>query len=227
MTDDPARLATANEALAQVQPGMTIGLGSGRAVFALIRLIGEHFGSQAELTAVVASTEAACLAKKVGIKLIELGAGVRLDVAFDGADEVDSELRMIKGGGAALLREKLVMAAADKVVIFAEARKMSNYLGSTYRLPVEIVAFAWSQTQERVAQIIDNPALRTDPEGSPFVTDNGNYLLDGSIAEGTDLEAVASRLKQCLGVVEHGLFLHEANEIILGEPDGSTITLHR
>ena len=225
MIEDAGRAAAVAKAAELIEPGMLLGLGSGRAVFALTHLIGEKFGNR--LTAVVASPQTAEIAAAAGIKVIELGAETALDLAIDGADEVDNQLHLIKGGGAALLREKLVIAAAAKTVILAEDRKLVDRLGSTHTLAVEVVPFAWGQTQRRVAKLIDNPALRADAQGAPVVTANGNYLLDGHIEDSGDLQELADNLATTLGVVEHGLFLDQASEVHFGRQDGTVTTLFR
>jgi ribose 5-phosphate isomerase A len=226
LLDDPARAAAVAAARPRIEPGMTIGLGSGRAVFALVDLVGATWSSPRPLRAVAASARTEARARAAGIELVGLDADRPLDLAVDGADEVDPALRLLKGGGGALLREKLVLAAARHVLIVAEAPKLVERLGTTKALPVEVVRFAWPTTRHRLLDLVPSAALRRAPDGSPVVTDEGHHLLDCTLPEG-DLGSLASALKATLGVVEHGLFLDHADEVLLGRPDGSVQHLHR
>ena len=224
--DDPARAAAAAAALARIEPGMTVGLGSGRAVFALIDLLGAGWSQPRPLRAVVASSRTEARARAAGIDLVDLEEDRVLDLAVDGADEVDPDLRLLKGGGGALLREKLVIAAARHVVIVAEAPKLVERLGATKALPVEVVRFAWPTTRRRLLDLVPSATLRRTPDGRPFVTDEGHHLLDCAIPDG-DLPTLATALKSTLGVVEHGLFPDQADEVLLGHPDGRVQVLVR
>jgi ribose 5-phosphate isomerase A len=225
--DDPARAAAVAAARPRVEPGMTIGLGSGRAVFALIDLVGATWSSPRPLRAVAASARTEARARAAGIELVDLDTDHPLDLAVDGADEVDPALRLLKGGGGALLREKLVLAAARHVLIVAEIPKLVDRLGATRALPVEVVRFAWPTTRHRLLDLLPSATLRPTLEGHPFVTDEGHHLLDCPIPADADLESLAPALKSTLGVVDHGLFLHHADEVLLGDPDGSVRHLHR
>ncbi len=220
MPNDPSRLAAVAAAIEEVEPGMTLGLGSGRAVFALADALVERYGSKTTFRAAVASAVTAEHVGHSGIEVIDLTADVRIDLAIDGADEVDPDLGLIKGGGAALLHEKLIIAAADRVIIMAEASKKVARLGDVRRLPVEVVKYGWEVTSQRILQLTDTADLRTD-NGRPVVTEENDLLLDVTIPPG-DLHEFAARLKATLGVVEHGLFLDQADEVIFGSPDGTT-----
>jgi ribose 5-phosphate isomerase A len=222
---DPARAAAVAAARTRIEPGMTIGLGSGRAVFALIDLLAATW-SAPPLRAVVASARTETRARAAGIDLVDLDTDRVLDLAFDGADEVDPALRLLKGGGGALLREKLVLAAAGHVVIVAESPKLVDRLGATRPLPVEVVRFAWPTTRRRLLDLVPSATLRRTPEGLPFVTDEGHHLLDCAFPDG-DLPALATTVKSTLGVVEHGLFPDQADEVLLGNPDGTVRALRR
>ena len=217
----PAREACARAAVERIEPGMTIGLGSGRAVWRAIELIGERWPDGPPLRSAFASERTAERARAVGIEAVELDGSTRLDVAFDGADEVGPGLGLIKGGGAALLREKLVVAAAERFVVLAEERKRVERLGATFRLPVEVVRFAWADTRGRVLELLPSAELRTGDGGEPVVTDEGHHLLDCELPASGDVDALAAALKGTIGVVEHGLFLGMADEALLGRPDGS------
>jgi ribose 5-phosphate isomerase A len=217
---DAARNAAAAAALERIEPGMTIGLGSGRAVWRTIELIRERWPGGPPLRSAFASDKTSELGREAGIAAVELDGATHLDLAIDGADEVGPGLGLIKGGGAALLREKLVVAAAERFVVICEARKRVERLGETFLLPVEVVRFAWQDTQRRVRELMPIAELRTRDDGSAVVTDEGHHLLDCEIPEGTDVDALARDLKSAVGVVEHGLFLGLADEALLGRPDG-------
>jgi ribose 5-phosphate isomerase A len=218
--DATARAAAAAAAVELVEPGMTIGLGSGRAVWKVVELLDAREGVRAAM----ASERTAELARAVGIELVELDGSVELDLALDGADELDPELRLIKGGGGALLREKIVISAARRFVVVAELPKRVNHLGEHHRLPVEVVPFAWRDTRRRLAPLLPDADLRvTDSE--PYRTDEGHYILDCALHPGADVEALAHELEHVPGVVEHGLFIGMAERALLGRPDGGVDAL--
>jgi ribose 5-phosphate isomerase A len=224
--DDPARAAAVAVARTRVQAGMTIGLGSGRAVFALVDALASKWRGPSGLRAVTASEATATRARAVGIEVVELDGELTLDLMIDGADEVDRGLGLIKGGGSALLREKLVMAAARRVVIVAEAAKFVERLGTIHPLPVEVVRFAWAATRRRLLGLVPSAVLRVGADGAPVVTDEGHYLIDCAVPDG-DLVALGAAVKATLGVVDHGLFLGMADEVLLGREDGSVRVLRR
>ena len=190
-----------------------------------MELARERWPDGPPLRAAFASDRTAELGRSLGIEAVELGAGLRLALAIDGADEVDGELGLVKGGGGALLREKLVVCAADRFVVVAEERKRVARLGQEFRLPVEVVRFAWEQTRERVLGLVSEAVLRSGDGGEPVVTDEGHLLLDCRLPAEGDLHELAARLKATVGVVEHGLFLGMADEVLLGRPDGGVETL--
>jgi ribose 5-phosphate isomerase A len=223
---DSARMAAVLATLPLVEENMIIGLGSGRAVFALTDAIGEKWDGRPPVKAVVASSTTAKRAEEAGFSVIDLNDVDALDIAFDGADEVDSDLAVIKGGGAALLREKLVIACAKRTVLMAEDNKKVDRLGQTRLLPVEIVRFGWETTRKRVLHMVDDAQLRIDEHHQPVITDEGHLLLDVPVPSG-DITELAQALKATLGVVEHGLFINMATDVVLGHDDGSATTLQR
>jgi ribose 5-phosphate isomerase A len=227
--DDDARAAAAAAAVDLVSPGMTIGLGSGRAVWKVVELLGARFGEgrRGPLHAVAASSRTDELARAAGIDVVELDGSLELDLALDGADEVDGSLRLIKGGGGALLREKIVVSAARRFVVVAETRKRVKRLGEGFRLPVEVVKFAWRDTRRRVGELVPEPTLRLQDDGESYVTDEGHFILDCTLPGNADLESLDAELKRVPGVVEHGLFIGLASQAMLGRPDGEVDMLLR
>jgi ribose 5-phosphate isomerase A len=217
-----AREAAARAALERIEEGMTIGLGSGRAVWRLIELIGERWANRPPLRSAFASEVTRELAAKAGIEPVDLDGDTVLDLAIDGADEIDPRLGLIKGGGAALLREKIVVIAAREFLVVAETRKKVARLGgSGFKLPVEVVQFGWRDTRRRVLSLVPSADLRTEAaRGKPVITDEKHYLLDCRLPEDGDLSALAAALKATVGVVEHGLFIDMATEALLGTPQG-------
>jgi ribose 5-phosphate isomerase A len=224
--DAEARAAAVAAARDHIEPDMAIGLGSGRAVLALVDALAGRWPGQPPLRVTVASSVTEARARAAGLQLVKLGPGTVLDLAIDGADEVDPQLNLIKGGGAALLREKFVIGAARRVLIVAEARKHVPRLGTTHALPVEVVRFAWETTRRRVLDLVPEAVLRTEAAGDPVLTDEDHYLLDCKVPDG-DLAELGAALKATLGVVDHGLFLGIADEVVLGHSDGTVSTLRR
>ncbi len=217
----PARDAAASAAVELVEPDMTIGLGSGRAVWRVVELLGERSDG---IRAVVASERTDALTRAAGIAVVELDGGFGLDLAIDGADEVDPRLRLIKGGGGALLREKIVVAAAKRFVVVAETSKRVERLGEGFRLPVEVVRFAWRDTARRLAEILPGGELRAE-DGEPYVSDEGHFIIDCPLGAEHDPEVLDTELRRVPGVVEHGLFVGMTERALLGTPDGGVEVL--
>lgn len=214
---DAARAAAAAAAADRVEPGMTIGLGSGRAVWKVVETIGRR-GIRVRAAAASVRTEE--IAAEAGIELIDLDAAAPLDLAIDGADEIDPQLGLIKGAGGALLREKLVIAAARQFVVVAETDKKVQRLGESRAVPVEVVRFGWRSTQARLLDgIVPAAELRLAGD-SPYVTDEGHVILDCEVPAEGSIEELAAALKSETGVVEHGFFLGMADEVLLGALDG-------
>jgi ribose 5-phosphate isomerase A len=222
--DDAARTAAAAAATELVEPGMTIGLGSGRAVWKVVDALAARGEPVRTATASSRTDE---LARRAGFEVVELDGTVVLDLALDGADEVDPELRLIKGGGGALLREKIVVSAARRFVVVAETPKKVDRLGEHFRLPVEVVRFAWRDTRRRLAQLLPDPELRLRDDGESYVTDEGHFILDCPLPADADVDALDGAVKQVPGVVEHGLFIGLAERALLGRPDGGVEVLER
>jgi len=224
---DAARAAAARAAAALVERGSTIGLGSGRAVWAVTELLGERLDELAPLRVVVGSSRTNYFARKAGLETIELDGSFRLTLAIDGADEIDPQLGLLKGGGGALLREKIIVAAADRFVVVAEAPKKVERLGATMGIPVEVVRFGWRDTRARLLRLLESAEIRRDEDGSIYETDEGHYIVDCAPHPTGSMEDLAAAICAMPGVVEHGLFLTEADLVLLGEPDGGVERLER
>ncbi len=201
------RTRAAERSLDYIESGMLLGLGSGTTVAALVGLLAPRVAAGLRVQVVCGSTHIKTQAATAGIPLADDAAFSRLDLAIDGADEIDPQLRAIKGGGGALLHEKIIAAAADRVIFMADSRKPVAQLGKA-ALPVEVVPFGWPSVARRLAAMGPAPVLRNDPAtGQPFVTDEGNYILDCRFGAIADPEALAARLEAIPGVMAHGLFL--------------------
>jgi ribose 5-phosphate isomerase A len=224
---DRAKRAAAERAVAMVAPGMKLGLGTGSTAAIFVELLAERAGREDLGLVCVATSEAtAQLAQARSLEVVDLGAVLRLDLTVDGADEVDGEMRLIKGGGGALLREKIVAHASDRMVVIADEGKRVATLGR-FALPVEVVRFGWEATRAALRRLLLEAAvegrdvdLRMAGE-APFVTDEGHYILDLRLGRIGDPAALAAALSAVPGVVEHGLFIGMAARAILGRADGS------
>jgi ribose 5-phosphate isomerase A len=227
--DAAARAAAAAAAVELVSPGMTIGLGSGRAVWKVVELLEARVSALGggALRVAAASSRTDELVRAAGISVVELDGTIELDLALDGADQVDRSLRLIKGGGGALLREKIVVSAARRFVVVAEAPKLVERLGEGFPLPVEVVRFAWRDTRRRLRRLLPDAELRLRDHGESYVTDEGHFILDCSLPGDADLGTLDRSLKQVPGVVEHGLFIGLAERVLLGRTDGEVEVLAR
>ena len=211
---DREKKAAAAAAVREVEDGMRLGLGSGSTALLAVRALGERVRRGLSIVGVPTSRETARVAREVGIELDDLATEPHLDLTIDGADEVDAKLRLIKGGGGALLHEKIVAAATKRVLIVVDRSKIVETLGA-FPLPVEVIPFAASLVAERIRRLGVEPALRRTKDGQPFVTDEGNRILDCPFGAIDDPEALDVTLSVIPGVVEHGLFLGLAHETIV------------
>ncbi|MBP1933574.1 ribose-5-phosphate isomerase RpiA [Ammoniphilus resinae] len=205
------------KAVDYIEQDMLIGLGTGSTVFWTMQKLAERVKEGLRIQAVPTSTATEELARKLGIPLLTLEDVKELDLVIDGADEISAELDLIKGGGGALLREKLVALASKKRIIVADSGKLTEELGG-FPLPIEIVRFGWEQTFSRVLQLGCQITLR-EAENTPFITDNGNYILDCKFDGITDPVGVHQQLKLLPGVIETGLFVQLADVVVVGFPD--------
>lgn len=218
--------AAGRAALAEVRSGSLLGLGTGSTIRYFLEALGEALaaGSLEDVRGVSTSiaTEDACRA--LGIQTLPLAAGVRLDVAIDGADEVSGALDLIKGLGGALLREKMVVQAARRFVVIADTSKEVERLGTRAPLPVEVVRFGWQAHDAYFRGLGAEPEPRRDDAGELFVTDNGNHIVDLRFPNGiSDPGALDRSLQRRAGVVENGLFLGVAERAYIGGPEGVSI----
>ena len=207
MSDSVAeRRLVAQKSLDYVTDGMRVGLGSGSTLAAVVPLLGERVRAGLRIQAVCASSSTHALATQAGIPLLDEMTFDRLDLAIDGADEIDPKLRMIKGGGAALLREKIVAAAADRFLVIVDSRKPVQQLGQ-FPLPVEVTRFGWQSMARRLRGLFPATLRLDKATGQPFVTDEGNYILDCQTGAIADPDALAAQLSAMAGVMAHGLFI--------------------
>jgi ribose 5-phosphate isomerase A len=206
-----------------VEDGMRVGLGTGSTAHWLVERLGERVRAGLRVRCVPTSRRTEEQARALGIPLVTLGEVVELDIAIDGADEIGPDLALIKGGGGALLREKLVASAARRFVVIADKSKRVEVLGR-FPLPVEVVQFGWELTARRVAAVTEvEPVLRRETNGDPFVTDNGNYILDCRCGELPDPARTEHELKSLAGVVESGLFVGMADTAVVADAEGLEI----
>jgi ribose 5-phosphate isomerase A len=220
MDAEAQKRAAAARALDFVSAGMRLGLGTGSTAKHFVDLLGERVRGGLDVIAVPTSEATRAQAESLGIRLTTLDETSALDVTVDGADEIGPDLMLIKGGGGALLREKIVASASAKMIVIADASKCVATLGR-FPLPVEIAPFGASATRRAVEQACGAPApMRKTKDGHVFVTDGGHWLLDAKLERIADPAALATRLSAIPGVMEHGLFIGLAWAAIVAGPDG-------
>jgi ribose 5-phosphate isomerase A len=221
---DEWRRSAAEAALGEVRGGMKLGLGTGRTAEHFVRLLGERVRAGLDVIAVATSERTAALAASAGIAMTTLDQEPVLDLAVDGADEIDPQLRLIKGGGGALLREKIVAYAAKRFLVIADEAKFVAHLGA-FPLPVEVVPFGMAATVKAIGRAIAKAGLTGDTvlrqgSGGPYFTDNGNRIVDLHLRHISNPEALAAALAAIPGVVEHGLFIGLASAAIIAGAGG-------
>jgi ribose 5-phosphate isomerase A len=225
MPIEDQKAAAAREALALVMSGMKLGLGTGTTAKHFVEQLGARVKGGLDVICVATSKETEALAKSLGIRMVSLDEEPYLDLTVDGADEIDGNLRLIKGGGGALLREKIVAAASERMVVIADLSKKVRMLGRG-PVPVEVVPFGVMATIAMVEGLAAEAGSKGDlrirkrPDGTSFVTDNGNFILDCTFGPIDEPEDLADALALAPGVVEHGLFLGYADLAFLAGPDG-------
>ena len=214
MANDQEKEAAARASLRFIKDGQVVGLGTGSTAAHFIQLLGEQVKQGLRVRGIPTSVRSKELAESLGIPLTTLAECQEIAVTVDGADEVDPQLRLIKGGGGALLREKIVASATKQLVIVADASKQVKMLGK-FPLPVEVIRFSQALVSKRITALGANVQLRVDNSGKPFVTDENNHILDCHFGEIRDPEALARQLSDMPGVVEHGLFIGMASVALL------------
>lgn len=219
---DTLKRTAAVHAVRFIEPGMTAGLGTGStAIHAVRELARRHAaGELPGFRTFATSSDIARFAREAGLPLLLPGELVQIDVTIDGADEVDPQLNVIKGGGGALFHEKVVAQSTRREIIVVDDAKMSPRLGTIHPLPVEVIPFGCEAQRIFLDSIGGNPRLRTTVSGEPFVTDEGNFIYDCAFGPIADSEELAAELRSRTGIVEHGLFLGMADDLIIASPSG-------
>jgi ribose 5-phosphate isomerase A len=213
---DGLKRAAAALAVAEVEDGMVLGLGTGSTATFALEALATRMATGLRVVGIPTSEKTAALARRLGVPLTDFAAHRRVDLTIDGADQVErGTLALIKGLGGALLREKIVASASRRMVVVVDETKLVDRLGGETPLPVEIVAFGWQTVLDHLGEIGCAPRLRLAGE-KPFTTDGGNYIADCAIAEISDAAALEARLSAVIGVVETGLFVGLASKIVVG-----------
>jgi ribose 5-phosphate isomerase A len=218
---DTEKAAAARASLRFVQDSNIVGLGTGSTAAHAVRFLGERVHAGLKIRGIPTSVKTQELAASLGIPLTTLDEFQQVDVDIDGADEFDPQLHLIKGGGGALLREKIIASASRQVIIIADSSKQVAVLGK-FPLPVEVIPFAQQLVAKRVAALGASVKLRQDAKGNPFVSDEGHHILDCSFGKIPDPPALARQLSDMPGVVEHGLFIDLATVVLVAKGESVT-----
>jgi ribose 5-phosphate isomerase A len=218
------KIEAAREALGHVADGMKLGIGTGSTAEEFVRLLAVRVGEGMGVTGVPTSERTAQLCRELGVPLSTLDETPQLDLTIDGADEIDPALSLVKGGGGALLREKIVAAASARMIVIADASKLVDTLGR-FPLPVEVNQFGLRATEIAIGEAagrlgLEGPLTLRMTSGEPFVTDGGHFIIDASFGRIPDTRALSDALHAIPGVVEHGLFLGLADAAIVADADG-------
>ncbi|MFT4090648.1 MAG: ribose-5-phosphate isomerase RpiA [Asticcacaulis sp.] len=227
MSADIQKQAAGLAAIDHIQDGMKVGLGTGSTAAWFVKAVADAVQGGLNLTLVSTSVQTAQLSRSLGLEIKDINDVGRLDVCVDGADEIGPGLSLIKGGGGALLREKLIWEMADRCIVIADAAKHVPVLGA-FALPIEVEPFAYKGTINRVTDVLSEfdiakmPILRKK-SGEPFVTDGGNLIFDIACGEIHDPSGLANALKATTGVVDHGLFLDLADIALIGTDEGVSV----
>jgi len=221
MTQDEAKALVGKRAAEMVEEGMRVGLGTGTTSVMFIKALGERVRAGLRIRCVASSDASHELGLTLGMDVVTLAEMPELDLYIDGADEVGPGLALIKGGGGALLREKIVASAADRFVVVVDSTKVVPVLGK-FPLPVEVVKMALPLVERRLDDLGLRPKLRRHPDGSIYMTDEDNFILDCACGEIPEPEETAAEIRGIVGVVEHGLFLGMASMVLVAGADGVT-----
>ncbi|MBV9689423.1 MAG: ribose-5-phosphate isomerase RpiA [Ktedonobacteraceae bacterium] len=224
MAYDAWKQLAAAAAVKLVQDGMVVGLGTGSTATFMVHALAQRIQEGLHIVGAVASSQASKdLAAQLGIPLTDLDSHPELDLYIDGADEIDPQLRLLKGGGGALLREKILATSAKRFVVIADNSKRVLQLGQNFPVPVEIVPFALAPVRKRLEALEAVVSVRKRGDGT-FITENGNIILDCAFPNAVaNPEEMDARMHSIVGVIETGFFLHLAQQVIIGGPDGVTI----
>jgi len=216
MPNDQEKLVAARASMDFVREGMIVGIGTGSTAECTIRLLGDMVKAGLKIRAIPSSLRSKQLAATLQIPLTTLEEVQDIDVYIDGADEIDPQMQLIKGGGGALLREKVVASAAKQIVVIADSSKQVEILGK-FPLPLEVIGFAEALVSKRITALGAVVSLRKYPYGNPYKTDEGNHILDCNFGRIPDPVGLARILSAMPGVVEHGLFIDMADVILIGK----------
>lgn len=217
---DQLKKAAALKAVEFVRDGMIVGLGTGSTAKHMVVALGDKVRAGMKLRGVPTSQETAALAKQAGIALIESDNRWEIDVAIDGADQVDPGFNLIKGGGGALLKEKIVAASARQFVVLVDHTKRVPVLGGSFPLPIEVVPFGWGSTAREIERLTRSRVVLREKNGAPFTTEAGNLIVDVHLARIDNPQSLEIALNQIPGIVETGLFVGRTNVLIVGTPQG-------
>lgn len=219
---DSLKRRAAEAAVELIEPGMVLGLGAGSTALKAIECIGERLadGRLRNVVGIPCSAQVAADAQRLGVPLASLDDHPVIDLTIDGADEVDPQLRVIKGGGGALLREKIVAQASRREIIIVDEGKLSPRLGTKWALPVEVIPFGWRTHLDFFAELGATVSVRSGERNVWFRTDSGNLILDCNFGPMADPEGLAAALKGRAGIVEHGLFIGLVSRVVVAGADG-------
>lgn len=219
MNTEHLKKNAAEKATEEVRNGTVVGLGTGSTVYYALLKLGAMVRNGLNIIGIPTSDGTEKIATEQGIPLSTLAVHPTIELTIDGADEVDAHLNLIKGGGAALVREKIIANASKRILIVVDESKISRVLGTSFALPVEIVRFGWEATQREVDKICGKSDVRGGIE-KPLITDNGNYILDCHFDGIPEPDKVELQLNNIPGVVENGIFVNRADKVIIGTPIG-------
>lgn len=219
---DSYKELAARAAVEHVKSDMVVGLGHGSTMYFALLALSEKLKSDelSGLVGIPASSQSEALAKELDIPLGEFNEHVHIDITIDGADEVDPQFNLIKGGGGALLREKMLAQASQRVVIIVDESKLSPVLGTNFALPLEVARFGWKSHLGFISDVGGQAKLRLGDDGEPILSDQRNFLLDCRFPPISDPKELAQKLEGRSGILEHGLFLTLATDVIVAGPDG-------
>ncbi|MFT6556395.1 ribose-5-phosphate isomerase RpiA [Sneathiella sp.] len=218
MTEDEQKAAAAAAAVEYIKDGMVVGLGTGSTASKMVDLVGERVKEGLDIIAVPTSEATKQQAEALGINVVGFDDVQVIDLTIDGTDEVDPQMRLIKGGGGAHLREKIVASLSDQMIVIAESKKMVEHLGA-FKLPVEVIPFSAHALLPKLEALGCTPTIR-EKDGQPFYTDENNLVIDCAFEKIDDPEELAQTLSLMPGVVEHGLFIDNADIVLIGTDDG-------